>query len=52
VKDFVTQWRATGSIAPKPATKGKAFLMTAAGEAMLRDRLANPLLAELMESQL
>jgi transposase len=40
VKNFVKQWRATGSLAPKPAANGKTFLITAAGEARLRDLIA------------
>lgn len=39
VKNFVKQWRETGTIAPKPAANGKPFLITAAGEEVLRGLL-------------
>lgn len=36
VKNFVKQWRETGTIAPKPAANGKTFLIDATGEEVLR----------------
>jgi transposase len=36
VKNFVRQWRETGTLAPKPAANGKRFLIEAACEAVLR----------------
>ena len=36
VKNFVKQWRETGTIAPKPAANGKTFLIDATGEDVLR----------------
>jgi transposase len=40
VKNFVTQWRETGSIEPKPAANGKTFLLDATGEDVLRGLIA------------
>jgi transposase len=36
VKNFVTQWRATGRLEPKPAANGKTFLIDDTGEEVLR----------------
>lgn len=39
VKNFVKQWRETGTLTPKPAANGKAYLIDAAGEDVLRGLL-------------
>jgi transposase len=36
VKNFVKQWRATGTLEPKPAANGKTCVIDAAGEDVLR----------------
>ena len=39
VKNFVKQWRETGTLEPKPAANGKTFLIDAAGAEVLRGLL-------------
>lgn len=39
VKNFVTQWRATGTLEPKPRATGKTCVIDAAGEGVLRGLL-------------